>query len=45
MIKLNIFRIMVVDDEVVGNVIEKSGLKLVILVGVKLSVLLVEKVV
>lgn len=34
---------MVVDDEVVNNDVEKSGLKLVILLGVKLSILLIEK--
>ena len=41
--KLNISRIMVVDDEVAGNAIEKSGLKLATPAGVKLSVLPVEK--
>ena len=37
--KLNISRIMVVDDEVAENAIEKSGLKLATPAGVKLSVL------
>ena len=41
--KLNISRIMVVDDEVADNAIEKSGLKLATPSGVKLSVLPVEK--
>lgn len=41
--KLNISRIMVVDDEVSQNAIEKSGLKLATPAGVKLSVLPVEK--
>lgn len=41
--KLNITRIMVVDDEVATNAIEKSGLKLATPAGVKLSVLPVEK--
>lgn len=41
--KLNISRIMVVDDDVAGNAIEKSGLKLATPAGVKLSVLPVEK--
>lgn len=41
--KLNISRIMVVDDEVVNNDIEKSGLKLACPAGVKLSILPVEK--
>lgn len=41
--KLNISRIMVVDDEIAENTIEKSGLKLAILAGVKLSVLPVAK--
>lgn len=40
--KLNITRIMVVDDEVATNAIEKSGLKLATPAGVKLSVLPVE---
>ena len=37
--KLNITRIMVVDDEVSQSAIEKSGLKLATPAGVKLSVL------
>ncbi|MDQ0222830.1 PTS system mannose/fructose/N-acetylgalactosamine-transporter subunit IIB [Streptococcus moroccensis] len=41
--KLNISRIMVVDDEVVNNDIEKSGLKLATPPGVKLSILSVDK--
>lgn len=41
--KLNITRIMVIDDEVVNNDIEKSGLKLATPAGVKLSILTVEK--
>ncbi|EOH75480.1 MULTISPECIES: PTS system mannose/fructose/N-acetylgalactosamine-transporter subunit IIB [Enterococcus] len=41
--KLNISRIMVVDDEVAQNDIEKSGLKLATPAGVKLSVLPIEK--
>lgn len=41
--KLDISRIMVVDDEVAENAIEKSGLKLATPAGVKLSVLPVEK--
>ncbi|KAF1295680.1 PTS mannose transporter subunit IIAB [Enterococcus sp. JM4C] len=41
--KLNITRIMVVDDEMANNAIEKSGLKLATPAGVKLSVLPVEK--
>lgn len=41
--KLNITRIMVVDDDVATNAIEKSGLKLATPAGVKLSVLPVEK--
>lgn len=41
--KLNISRIMVVDDEVATNDIEKSGLKLATPAGVKLSVLPIEK--
>lgn len=41
--KLNISRIMVVDDEVAENTIEKSGLKLATPAGVKLSVLPVAK--
>ena len=42
--KLNISRIMVVDDEVAGNAIEKSGLKLATPAGVKLSVLPVQNI-
>lgn len=42
---LNISRIMVVDDEVAENTIEKSGLKLATPAGVKLSVLPVAKAV
>ncbi len=41
--KLNISRIMVVDNDVVNNDIEKSGLKLACPPGVKLSVLSVDK--
>ncbi|MCI5871118.1 MULTISPECIES: PTS system mannose/fructose/N-acetylgalactosamine-transporter subunit IIB [Streptococcus] len=41
--KLQISRIMVIDDEVAQNDIEKSGLKLATPAGVKLSVLPVEK--
>lgn len=41
--KLNISCIMVVDDEVAENAIEKSGLKLATPAGVKLSVLPVAK--
>ncbi|MDA9470975.1 PTS system mannose/fructose/N-acetylgalactosamine-transporter subunit IIB [Enterococcus sp. 5H] len=41
--KLNISRIMVVDDDVAENAIEKSGLKLATPAGVKLSVLPIEK--
>lgn len=41
--KLNISRIMVVDDEVAENTIEKSGLKLATPAGVKLSVLPIAK--
>ena len=41
--KLNIGRIMVVDDEVAENAIEKSGLKLATPAGVKLSILPIEK--
>lgn len=41
--KLNVGRIMVIDDEVSQNAIEKSGLKLATPAGVKLSVLPVEK--
>ncbi|MHC5269277.1 PTS system mannose/fructose/N-acetylgalactosamine-transporter subunit IIB [Enterococcus sp. LJL98] len=41
--KLNITRIMVVDDEVSQNAIEKSGLKLATPAGVKLSILPIEK--
>ncbi|WP_423252987.1 PTS system mannose/fructose/N-acetylgalactosamine-transporter subunit IIB [Melissococcus plutonius] len=41
--KLNISRIMVVDDAVASDAIEKSGLKLATPAGVKLSVLPVEK--
>ena len=40
---LNISRIMVVDDEVAENAIEKSGLTLATPAGVKLSVLPVAK--
>ena len=41
--KLEISRIMVIDDEVAENAIEKSGLKLATPAGVKLSVLPVAK--
>ncbi|MCF1600766.1 PTS system mannose/fructose/N-acetylgalactosamine-transporter subunit IIB [Tetragenococcus halophilus] len=41
--KLNITRIMVVDDDVATNDVEKSGLKMATPTGVKLSVLPVEK--
>ncbi|QQP69683.1 PTS sugar transporter subunit IIB [Carnobacterium sp. CS13] len=41
--KLGISRIMVVDDGVANNAIEKSGLKLATPAGVKLSILPVEK--
>lgn len=41
--KLNVSRIMVIDDEVAQNDIEKSGLKLAIPPGVKLSILPVAK--
>ncbi|MGJ0672528.1 PTS system mannose/fructose/N-acetylgalactosamine-transporter subunit IIB [Enterococcus gallinarum] len=41
--KLNISRIMVVDDDVAENPIEKSGLKLATPAGVKLSILPIEK--
>lgn len=41
--KLDISRIMVIDDEVAQNAIEKSGLKLATPAGVKLSVLPIEK--
>ena len=41
--KLNISRIMVIDDEVAQNDIEKSGLKLATPHGVKLSILPVAK--
>lgn len=41
--KLNITRIMVVDDEVATNDVEKSGLKMATPTGVKLSVLPIEK--
>lgn len=41
--KLNVSRIMVVDDKVSEDPIEKSGLKLATPAGVKLSVLPVEK--
>lgn len=41
--KLNISRIMVIDDEVAQNDIEKSGLKLATPAGVRLSVLPIEK--
>ena len=37
--KLNVSRIMVIDDEVAQNDIEKSGLKLATPPGVKLSIL------
>ena len=37
--KLNVTRIMVIDDEVAQNDIEKSGLKLATPPGVKLSIL------
>lgn len=43
--KLNITRIMVVDDEVATNDVEKSGLKMATPTGVKLSVLPIEKAV
>jgi len=43
--KLNITRIMVVDDEVATNDVEKSGLKMATPSGVKLSVLPIEKAV
>lgn len=41
--KLDISRIMVVDDNVANNAIEKSGLKLATPAGVKLSILPIEK--
>lgn len=41
--KLDISRIMVVDNDVANNAIEKSGLKLATPSGVKLSILPVEK--
>lgn len=41
--KLNISRIMVIDDNVVNSEIEKQGLKLACPAGVKLSILTVEK--
>ncbi|WP_313468763.1 PTS system mannose/fructose/N-acetylgalactosamine-transporter subunit IIB [Carnobacterium sp.] len=41
--KLDISRIMVVDDSVSNNAIEKSGLKLATPAGVKLSILPIEK--
>ena len=41
--KLNISRIMVVDNEVANNPIDKSGLKLATPAGVKLSILPIEK--
>ncbi|MGG5337848.1 PTS system IIB component [Enterococcus pernyi] len=41
--KLSITRILVVDDEVAMNTVEKSGLKLATPAGVKLSVLPIEK--
>ena len=41
--KLNVSRIMVIDDEVAQNDIEKSGLKLAAPPGVKLSILPVAK--
>ncbi|MCU9533422.1 PTS system mannose/fructose/N-acetylgalactosamine-transporter subunit IIB [Streptococcus sp. CSL10205-OR2] len=40
---LGITRIMVIDDEVAENAIEKAGLKLAVPPGVKLSILPVEK--
>lgn len=43
--KLNISRIMVVDNDIVNNDIEKSGLRLATPAGVKLSILPVEKAV
>lgn len=41
--KLNISRIMVVDNEVISNDLEKTALKLATPSGVKLSILSVEK--
>ncbi len=41
--KLNVTRIMVIDDEVAQNDIEKSGLKLATPPGVKLSILPIAK--
>ena len=41
--KLNISRIMVVDDEIVDSSLEKTALKLATPAGVKLSILTVEK--
>lgn len=41
--KLNISRIMVIDDEIVNNDLEKTALKLATPAGVKLSILTVEK--
>lgn len=41
--KLNITRIMIVDDKVAQNKVEKQGLKLATPTGVKISVLPVEK--
>ena len=41
--KLNVSRIMVVDNDVVNNDVEKSGLKLATPPGVKLSILPVDK--
>ena len=41
--KLNVSRIMVVDNDVVNNDVEKSGLKLATPPGVKLSILPIDK--
>ncbi|MBA2795082.1 PTS system mannose/fructose/N-acetylgalactosamine-transporter subunit IIB [Streptococcus porcinus] len=41
--KLNISRIMVIDNEIVANDLEKTALKLATPAGVKLSILTVEK--
>lgn len=41
--KLNISRIMVIDDSIVTNDLEKTALKLATPTGVKLSILTVEK--
>ena len=41
--KLNISRIMVVDNDIVNNDLEKTGLKLATPAGVKLSILTEEK--